>query len=344
MAGLTAAHIRAIRNAAGAYGAPIIPEQQIANLFNEAMTKYGDGQFTNKKRVAALVSECLMESAYFRTTVEYANTGPYQPYRGRTFIQLTWKSNYADFGRWCVRKGLLRKGQEDYFVRNPVALGRAEWAALGGVYYFTQKKWSGKNLCQIADSGSSLAIGRAVNLGNPWSPYTPNGQRARDRAFELVMSLPDDIVPGKKKKKAKKAKKAKPWQGYLWTVAKVKAYDGTGRHRPEFDLKPGQRIYGKVNKKKFNDGRYFQWHEQPHAIYYPLDAGGFSHKKGGKPIGPGKAKPKARSQKAKTYKVRRGDTLSKIAAKYHTTVARLAKANGIKNVNLIYVGQRLVIK
>jgi hypothetical protein len=91
------------------------------------------------------------------------------------------------------------------------------------------------------------------------------------------MSLPDDIVPGKKKKKAKKAKKAKPWQGYLWTVAKVKAYDGTGRHRPEFDLKPGQRIYGKVNKKKFNDGRYFQWHEQPHAIYYPLDAGGFSH-------------------------------------------------------------------
>jgi LysM repeat protein len=42
--------------------------------------------------------------------------------------------------------------------------------------------------------------------------------------------------------------------------------------------------------------------------------------------------------------VRRGDTLSKIAAKYHTTVARLAKANGIKNVNLIYVGQRLVIK
>lgn len=102
MSGLTAAHINQVRAAAGASGSIVIPADEIAELFNEAMTKHGSGQFTNKKRVAALVSECLMESAYFRTTVEYANTGPYQPFRGRTFIQLTWKSNYAAFGAWCL--------------------------------------------------------------------------------------------------------------------------------------------------------------------------------------------------------------------------------------------------
>jgi lysozyme len=41
--------------------------------------------------------------------------------------------------------------------------------------------------------------------------------------------------------------------------------------------------------------------------------------------------------------VQRGDTLAGIARKYGVTVASLAKNNGIKNVNVIYVGQRLCI-
>ena len=44
-----------------------------------------------------------------------------------------------------------------------------------------------------------------------------------------------------------------------------------------------------------------------------------------------------------TYKVKKGDTLSRIAAKYGTTVKKLASLNSIKNVNLIYVGQVLTI-
>lgn len=46
---------------------------------------------------------------------------------------------------------------------------------------------------------------------------------------------------------------------------------------------------------------------------------------------------------ATTYKVVKGDTLSEIAVKYNTTVAKLAELNNIKNVNLIYVGQVLKI-
>lgn len=42
---------------------------------------------------------------------------------------------------------------------------------------------------------------------------------------------------------------------------------------------------------------------------------------------------------AKTYTVVKGDTLTKIAKKYGTTVDTLVKLNGIKNKNLINVGQ-----
>ncbi len=46
----------------------------------------------------------------------------------------------------------------------------------------------------------------------------------------------------------------------------------------------------------------------------------------------------------KTYTVKSGDTLSEIANKYNTTVQKLVKDNNIKNANLIYVGQKIVIK
>lgn len=43
------------------------------------------------------------------------------------------------------------------------------------------------------------------------------------------------------------------------------------------------------------------------------------------------------------YVVQRGDTLARIAARYGVSVSALATANGIRNPNLIYTGQRLVI-
>lgn len=44
-----------------------------------------------------------------------------------------------------------------------------------------------------------------------------------------------------------------------------------------------------------------------------------------------------------TYTVMSGDTLTKIARQFGTTVSALAKANGIANQDLIYVGQVLII-
>ena len=44
------------------------------------------------------------------------------------------------------------------------------------------------------------------------------------------------------------------------------------------------------------------------------------------------------------YIVKKGDTLTKIAKKYKTSVAQLVKWNNIKNPNLIKVGQKLRVK
>ena len=51
----------------------------------------------------------------------------------------------------------------------------------------------------------------------------------------------------------------------------------------------------------------------------------------------------AAASKTNVYVVKRGDTLGAIAKKYGTTVAQLAKLNGIKNVNKIYVGEKIVV-
>ena len=46
----------------------------------------------------------------------------------------------------------------------------------------------------------------------------------------------------------------------------------------------------------------------------------------------------------KLYIVKKGDYLGKIAKEYNTTVQEIARINNISNVNLIYPGQRLIIK
>jgi LysM repeat protein len=47
------------------------------------------------------------------------------------------------------------------------------------------------------------------------------------------------------------------------------------------------------------------------------------------------------SPPSKTYVIKAGDSLSSIATKFKTTVAKLMSLNGIKNANLISVGQKI---
>ena len=52
---------------------------------------------------------------------------------------------------------------------------------------------------------------------------------------------------------------------------------------------------------------------------------------------------KNNKNKIRIYTVKRGDTLSKIARRFGTTVREIAGLNGIRNINRIYVGEKLKI-
>jgi lipoprotein-anchoring transpeptidase ErfK/SrfK len=58
---------------------------------------------------------------------------------------------------------------------------------------------------------------------------------------------------------------------------------------------------------------------------------------------PGATTGSTQAAGATTYIVRRGDTLTKIAARYSISVSRLARANGLRWYSWVYVGQRLTI-
>lgn len=53
--------------------------------------------------------------------------------------------------------------------------------------------------------------------------------------------------------------------------------------------------------------------------------------------------PKCNKEDRIKYKVKRGDTLSEIALTHNTTVSHLAQINNIKNPNLIYAGEIIII-
>ena len=70
-------------------------------------------------------------------------------------------------------------------------------------------------------------------------------------------------------------------------------------------------------------------------------AGAAASSAGATPKPTAKPKPAKSPAAARTYRVKSGDTLSGIAARYHTTVAILQKLNNIKDPRTLRVGQVL---
>ena len=77
---------------------------------------------------------------------------------------------------------------------------------------------------------------------------------------------------------------------------------------------------------------------------YPYGFGAYKCVGGIRIIDTVPAKQTTVKTKTITYTVKAGDTLSEIAAKYGTTYQKIASDNGIKDPNVIYVGQKLKIK
>lgn len=189
---------QAVGNVPGAATGQPIGWDQIASLLDGAAKTIG---IRTRTEMALFCATLAQESAYFRTTQEYGTGQRYAPYIGRTWQQLTWVANYSAFGKYA--KALGQVTDASYFVNNPARLADARWAAMGGAFFWTMDRtgnagWGQyKSLIDLArQTGSILAVSRAVNVGNPGSSVTPNGMTERTKLFNAFMSLGDSITPG----------------------------------------------------------------------------------------------------------------------------------------------------
>lgn len=117
---------------------------------------------TTVNRIAMFIAETREESDDYNTTVEYGDLSgeAFYPYIGRTWIQITWQSNYAAFGKWCADNGLISDSNQ--FVNDPESLADIKWAGIGAAWYWKVQRPQINSLC---DQGNVTEVTRLINGG-----------------------------------------------------------------------------------------------------------------------------------------------------------------------------------
>ena len=165
--GVTAAQISAALRSVGGLGGQGWSLDTLAKGANAAMAQAG---INTREGAAVFMSQCMVESAYFRTTREYGGpSARYAPFYGRGFIQVTWRENYAKFGAWCKDRGLVPSAS--YFTDKPDRLADSQWAWLGAVWYL-----STNGCIPRANRGQNADVGRIIHAGPGRKNYPINAQ------------------------------------------------------------------------------------------------------------------------------------------------------------------------
>lgn len=161
---------------------------------NEALVLAG---CTSQNRAAMFLAQLGHESASLRYATEIASGKAYegrrdlgntQPgdgvrFRGRSYIQVTGRSNFGQVSRWAYSKRLV--STPDHFVRHPEQLSDTRWAWLAPVWYWTVARPQINSLC---DKGDLIGVTRAINGGT-------NGLADRRARWNRCLALGDAILP-----------------------------------------------------------------------------------------------------------------------------------------------------
>ena len=164
---ITGSDFTAVLKALGANGGQCLPVADLALGASQALAG------RSPVAQAAFLATMTQESAYYRTTEEYAKNGSYAPYIGRTFEQVTWRANYLAFGQWAAGKGYI--ATPTLFVDKPELLAEMQWAWLGGVWFF-----GSRGLWALADKGDFQTVQVKVNGASPF----PAGWATRLKAYQ----------------------------------------------------------------------------------------------------------------------------------------------------------------
>ncbi len=162
--------------------------KSLARDLGQAMRQF---DITSPKRAAAFIAQVAHESGEFRYREEIASgsayegrrdlgnvkTGDGRRFKGRTFIQITGRSNYQ-----AVSRALGKN-----FVDDPDALAQQKYAALGAAWW-----WSTHGCNQIADSGDFIALTRRINGGT-------NGLEDRQKYHRRSRRVSRFLVPKRRK-------------------------------------------------------------------------------------------------------------------------------------------------
>jgi predicted chitinase len=144
-----------------------------------------DSQCNTVNRIAMWLAQIGHESAGFNATEEYEDgdeSTDRWKYKGRTWIQITWRSNYAGLSEWAFGKGLIPS--PTYFVDNPKKLAEIQYAGLGPAWYWTVARPQINSLC---DNRDLVAVTQAINGGQ-------NGAADRKRRYDLALGLGDQLL------------------------------------------------------------------------------------------------------------------------------------------------------
>lgn len=146
---------------------------------------------TTVNRIAMWLAQIGHESDNFNATEEYdkgdGGLTERWKYLGRTWIQITWRSNYAGFSQWAFERGICPT--PTYFVDNPAELADLKYAGDGPAWYWTVARPQINALC---DNRDLIGVTKAINGGtNGLDDRTARWNRALAQGDALLTLTTD---------------------------------------------------------------------------------------------------------------------------------------------------------
>jgi len=146
---------------------------------------------SNVNRIAMWLAQIGHESAGFNATEEYDHgrnhgdpneTSDRWRYKGRTWIQITWRANYEGFSRWAHARGLVPT--PTYFVDRPRELADLRWAGVGPAWCWTVAR---PDINALSDLRDLETVTRRINGGT-------NGLADRRARYNRAVAVGDDLL------------------------------------------------------------------------------------------------------------------------------------------------------
>lgn len=170
---------------------PTLTAEQAKQLARDLAQAMVEHQITTRRRAAMFIAQTAHESAGYRYREEIASGAAYEGrlalgnnkpgdgvrFKGRTYIQITGRHNYA-----AVSKALAVD-----FLAHPAKLAEPMYAAKGAAWW-----WWAHGCNQLADADDFVGLTRCINGGT-------NGLADRQAYYRRARLVSPFLVPKRRK-------------------------------------------------------------------------------------------------------------------------------------------------